>query len=384
MAYGTFQSRGVLGDPSAQARGARALKVEGARGRKERKADRQKEEKPMRDVPLRKWKDHKKVLKDMDKQLREAKKKWVGMDKNDPKRQAAIDAWRDGLESRQETAAQFQLQRNVAQQAFEAAVEEMEGLEGSDVYAGEKGGLFNRKYSTAAEEYRQLRGGGNIELGDWKVGELDANGVPISPDPVFNTRAQKVDYDDQPVKMKADGTPEEDADGNPIPILDANGNPIVQYELGGYAEPQQGVTLDQSQYYMGTQNFKFTGRSFADVEGKTTTFKGGAAKAGVQAQSEIMTGQDYQGGDRGSDEGKGFDPTMMNIGSDPLFDIDPVTGQPIGINTQYQQKIQQTSKRGGLFDRFRSARGGAVRDPGLKDGGKTNGYMFDINGEKVR
>ena len=383
MAYGTFQSRGVLGDPSAQARGARAEKVEGARGRKERKADRQKEEKPMKDVPLRKWKDHKKVLKDMDKQLREAKKKWVGMDKNDPKRQAAIDAWRDGLQSRQETAAQFQLQRNVAQQAFEAAVEEMEGLEGSDVYAGEKGGLFNRKYSTAAEEYRQLRNGGNIELGDWKVGELDANGVPYSSDPVFNTRAQRVDYDAPPVEMNPDGTQKKDADGNPIPILDANGNPIVQYELGGYAEPQQGVTLDQSQYYMGTQNFKFTGRSFADVEGKTTTFKGGA---GAQAQSEIRVGRDYQGGDRGGDEGKGFDPTMMNIGSNtPLFDIDPVTGQPIGINTQYQQEIQQTSKRGGLFDRFRSARGGAVRDPGLEEGGKTKSKRkrYDRYGNRI-
>ena len=129
MAYGTFQSRGVLGDPSAQARGARAQKVESARGRKERKADRQKEEKPMRDVPLRKWKDHKNVLKDMDQQLKKAKREWVKMDKNDPERQTKIDAWRDGLESRQETAAQFQLQRNVAQQAFEAAVEEFQGRE---------------------------------------------------------------------------------------------------------------------------------------------------------------------------------------------------------------------------------------------------------------
>ena len=365
MAYGTFQSRGVLGDPSAQARGARAEKVEGARGRKERKADRQKEEKPMKDVPLRKWKDHKNVLKDMDKQLKEAKKKWVKMDKNDPARQTAIDEWRDGLQSRQETAAQFQLQRNVAQQAFEAAVEEMEGLEGSDVYAGEKGGLFNRKYSTAAEEYRQLRGGGNIELGDWKIGQ----------DPVFNTRAQKVDYDSPAVQMNPDGTPKADADGNLIPVLDANGNPVVQYELGGYDTPQPNVTLDQSQYYMGTQNFKFSGRSFADVQGKTTTFEGGAADAGIQSQSEIRVGPDYQGGDRGGEEGLGSDPTMLNIGS---------SGGPIG-SAQYQQKIQQTSKRGGLFDRFRSARGGAVRDPGLEEGGKTRSKRkrYDRYGNRI-
>lgn len=344
MAYGTVQSRGVLGDPSAQARGARAEKVEGARGRKERKADRQKEEKPMRDVPLRKWKDHKNVLKDMDKELKKAKKEWVKMDKNDPERQAKIDAWRDGLQSRQETAAQFQLQRNVAQQAFEAAVEEMEGLEGSDVYAGEKGGLFNRKYSTAAEEYRQLRGGGNIELGDWKIGQ----------DPVFNTRAQRVDYGSPALQMNPDGTPKADADGNLIPALDANGNPIVQYELGGYDEPQRGVTLDQSQYYMGTQNFKFSGRSFADVQGKTTTFKGDAADRGIQSQSEIRIDSDYQGGDRGGEEGRGFDPTMMNIGSDQQGSEEYVYG--VGANYGTQGR--------GLFGRFRSARGGNVVDPG--------------------
>lgn len=344
MAYGTVQSRGVLGDPSAQARGQRTPKTEGAKGMKQRR-----EEKPMKDVPLRKWKDHKNTLQAMDKQLKEAKKKWMKMDKNDPLRQQEIDKWRDGLQSRQETAAQFQIQRNVAQQAFEASVEEMKGLEGSDVYAGEKGGLFNKKYSTAAEEYRQLRNGGNIELGDWELGK----------DPVFNTRAQKINSAPQPEK-NPDGSPK----------LDENGQPIVQYELDGYDQPQTNVTLDASNWYMGTQNFKFTGRSFADIHGKTTEFEGTAADHGIQSQSEIKGGA----ADRGGTEGDVVDPTMLNIGSNQLGS----TGYMLDMLNKFDG-----SGAPGAIGQAASARGYNVVQNA--DGGTTRSKRkrYDLDGNRI-
>ncbi len=213
-----------------------------------------------------------------------------------------------------------------------------------------KGGLFNKKYSTAAEEYRQLRGGGNIELGDWKIGQ----------DPVFNTRAQKVRSAPQPEK-NPDGTPK----------LDANGQPIVQYELDGFDTPQTNVTLDASNWYMGTQNFKFTGRSFADIYGKTTEFDGDAEKAGIQSQSEIVGGA----ADRGGTEGLGVDPTMLNIGSNQVGSAGYIADMLPNYGTQGR----------GLFGRFRSARGGNVVDPGLEEGGTTRSKRkrYDRYGNRI-
>lgn len=351
MAYGTSQARGIIGDPSAQARGRRAFTEQQSRQAEEnlakRREDRQKsqKEKPMQDVPLRKWKDHKNVLKDMAKELKLAKKQWLNMPEGDA-RNAAIDAWRDGMGAYQETSATLQQQRNVAQQNWENAVEEMQGLEGSDVYGGEVGGMFNKKYSTAAEEYRRLRNGGNIELGEWNIGDP----------PVFKTRAQKINAADQPV----------DAEGNVL--LDANGKPVQQYELEGFGDFTEG-TLDQSPYLLGTSQYKFAGKSYADSAGVTAFNMGDARSKGVLSQSEIQAGigaDGYEALDRGQTEEL----------SGPNFN-----------DAFYEARDQMMGPFNGLDQAGGNPPAGALQNAmnarGYAQGGNTGRKKYDINGNRI-
>ena len=131
------------------------------------------------------------------------------------------------MDSYKDVSAQLQAQRNIAQAQFQEAVKEIN----SGMFEGDS----SLEYSNAAEYYRQLRSGGNIELSSsWEVGE----------DPIFNTRAQKT--------VASAGVP-----GN--------------YSIEGWQDMQTDVTLDASNYYLKTGDFKFFGSGHSATDGATTS-----------------------------------------------------------------------------------------------------------------
>ena len=163
MAYGTAIARGVLGDPSAQARGRRTDDW----NRKEPR------EKPMKDVPLRKWPSHSAAVSDMKEKLKEKKKEWS--DETDPDLKAQYkQEWRNGFDAYETTKAQLQQMRNAYHQQWLQAVEEMENVP-ENVQRSRKGsGLGNMldrndKYITGSQIYKDLRDN-SVKLDSWKVG----------------------------------------------------------------------------------------------------------------------------------------------------------------------------------------------------------------------
>lgn len=383
MAYGTSISRGVLGDPSAQARGKRAGTVEGASGLKEWREDRKekKANKPPKDIPLRKWPDHKKALDEMEQKLKDSKKSWLMMPRGD-ERDAAKDAWRNSMHQFNETAVQFQNIRNQAHASWEAQVDELAGLEGSDVYGGEKGrgamrnsNRWNKSYPTMAEEYRNLRGGGNISLDDWD---------PLSGNPPnFKYKVQSVVTDDQPV------------DPNTGEVLtDANGEPITQYTtntIDGGSGP-----LDSSAYATGAMQFKFFPKSFTDSQGRTIDEDAIAeANNGVVSQAAIKEAgptADQRGADGGEWRGRETGLTtnqeyVDNFGKVFIQDyIDPKTGEVVSgggwTSAGATNNPFQASREARGFSSMDKKTGYAGAQP-MADGGNV-GYKFDINGRRIR
>lgn len=212
MAYGRTMARGVIGETSPQAKGKRLGASPGSTPE-------------MQDVSLSKWPDHEKVLSDMAQKLAEAKDAYLN--ESDPTNAEALKrAWKKGLDSYKDVSAQLQAQRNIAQAQFQEAVKEIN----SGMFEGDS----SLEYSKAAEYYRQLRSGGNIELSSsWEIGE----------DPIFNTRAQKT-----------------------VALAGVPGN----YSIEGWQDMQTDVTLDASNYYLKTGDFKFFGSGHSATDGVTT------------------------------------------------------------------------------------------------------------------
>lgn len=164
MAYGTQMSRGVLGDPSSQARGRRTPEM--TKEQRERK-EKKKEQKPPKDVPLRKWKSHRNALGDMKDGLKDLKKKI--REEDDPTEKAKLqNQWEAGFDEYDTTKKQLQQVRNSYQASWEEQVGIMEE-EDVDVQRTDKR-RFLKRYTDGVDTYKDLREN-SISLDSWEPGK---------------------------------------------------------------------------------------------------------------------------------------------------------------------------------------------------------------------
>lgn len=343
MAYGSTISRGIIGDPSAQARGKRL----GFDPKKE-KEKKQKTKEP-KDVPLRKWDDHQKIMKDMAKKLKEAKKAW--REEDDPTRKAELkEIWRRGNESYTEVSNTLQNMRNNYQSSWEEHVADLQEKQGSDIYKTEEGGFFNRKYPTAAENYRNLRGGGNMSLADsWQVGET----------PTFNFATQKVDYDD------------------PAFVGEEK---IDQWEVTGIEMSKAPMPLDAIPMVIDPSAFKFGDQSYADTAGATAQYT--AQEVTDQFGNEISIERRDQNflqdqADRGADEERRRMGLESQQGIYGLED-EPFNQRLFDSMSRYQigETPRNVSWQGSGIAQATGVIGG-------KDGLKTKRKKYDIDGNRI-
>tara|TARA_R100000406_G_scaffold76905_2_gene57488 strand:+ start:457 stop:1413 length:957 start_codon:yes stop_codon:yes gene_type:complete len=228
MAYGSTISRGVLGDPSAQARGRRLGVTD-----EDRKEKKQKKQKPPKDVPLRKWKSHRKALGDMKDSLKDLKKQI--RDADDPTEKAKLQMrWEAGFDEYDVTKKQLQQVRNEYQASWESQVELMEeDVDG--VQRTDKRRFLNR-YTDGVDTYNDLREN-SISLDSWEPG----TGAPK-----FNWLEQQLNEGE--TVNTADGKVEQWTFKNP--------------RLG---EP---MTLDKIPTVIDPKAFKFYEQSFTSSDGK--------------------------------------------------------------------------------------------------------------------
>jgi len=231
-------ARGVLGDPSAQARGRRTAGFE----RKERRQD------SMRDVPLRKWKSHRKALNDMKDALRELRAEWraaePGLEKDRLKQR-----WKDGFDEYETTKAQLQQMRNAYQQNWEKSVEEMNDPT-SDVSRSKKRRFDPRdKYITGSELYRELRDT-SITLNQWEPGL----GAPKFTHIVQNLKEGETVGDTE------------------------------QYTIDNSTESTEALSLDQMPIMLAPQEYKFYQQSYAQTD------------ADVDPDGDIIMAEEQGGG----------------------------------------------------------------------------------------
>lgn len=240
MAYGTAIARGVLGDPSAQARGKRTAGF----NRKEPR------EKPMKDVPLRKWDSHSKALDEMKNKLKEHKKKW--MDEPDPDLKATYkQEWRNGFDAYETTKAQLQQMRNAYHQQWLQSVEEMENVPENVQRSRRGSGLGNMldrndKYITGSQIYKDLRDN-SVKLDSWEVGQEAPNFRSWKQSPVYG---------------------EKTADGY--------GQFTLNQDKGGdlgYLEPGAS-SLDQMPLMIYPGRYHFYQQSYAETNGDTSPTQG--------------------------------------------------------------------------------------------------------------
>lgn len=230
MSYGSTISRGVLGDPSAQARGRRTPEMtEEQRAQRERK----KKQRPPKDVPLRKWKSHSRALGTMKDSLRDLKKEIRAED--DPLAKAQlISKWEAGFDEYDVTKKQLQQVRNEYQASWESQVELMEedvdGVQRTDKRR------FLKRYTDGVDTYRDFREG-SILLDSWEPG----GGAPK-----FNWLEQQLNKGE--TVNTADGDVEQWTFKNP--------------RLG---EP---MTLDKIPTVIDPKGFKFYEQSFTSSDGK--------------------------------------------------------------------------------------------------------------------
>ena len=357
MAYGTTISRGIIGDPSAQARGKRL----GFDPKKQKAKEEKKKAKPPKDVPLRKWDDHQKIMKDMAKKLKEAKKEWRNED--DPKRKAELkEIWRKGNESYNEVSNTLQNMRNNYQSSWEDHVSDLQEKQGSDIYATEEGGFFNRKYPTAAENYRNLRGGGNMSLADsWQVGQT----------PVFDFATQDVQYDD------------------PAFVGDEK---IDQWEVTGSTRSKAPMPLDAIPMVIDPSAFKFGDQSYADTAGATAQYE--AQEVTDQFGNQVSIERRDQNflqdqADRGAEEER-TDPSRrirMGFGDQGrIYDAeDQLQGRLLGdlagsLGSNFDMGSYKGQNTVGLLGQQ------APNPLGLKNvqyGGTTKRKKYDIDGNRI-
>ena len=220
MSLSSTMARGVLGDPSAQARGRRTAGFE----RKERRQD------SMRDVPLRKWRSHRKALNDMKDSLRELRAEWRSTDPG-PEKDRLKQRWKDGFDEYETTKAQLQQMRNVYQQQWEKAVEEMNDPT-SDVSRSKKRRFDRRdKYITGSELYSELRRT-SIKLNQWEPGL----GAPKFTHIVQNIKEGETVGDTE------------------------------QYTIDSSTESTNAVSLDQMPIMLAPQEYKFYQQSYAQTD----------------------------------------------------------------------------------------------------------------------
>ena len=233
MAYGTQISRGVLGDPSSQARGRRTPKMtEEQKERRERK-EKKKEQKPPKDVPLRKWKSHRKALGDMKDSLKDLKKQI--RDADDPTKKDKLQMrWEAGFDEYDVTKKQLQQVRNEYQASWEEQVGIME-QEDEDIQRTEKRRLLKR-YTDGVDTYQDFRDN-SISLDDWEPGK----GAP-------KFSWLELDLNEGETVNTADGPVEQWTFNNP--------------RLG---EP---TTLDKMPTVINPKQFKFYEQSFTSSDGK--------------------------------------------------------------------------------------------------------------------
>lgn len=366
MAYGTTISRGIIGDPSAQARGRRmGVDEDALNARKEEKAKNKKAKEP-KDVPLRKWGDHQKIMKDMAKKLKAAKKEW--RDEDDPTRKAELkEIWRRGNESYNEVSNTLQNMRNNYQNSWEDYVSDLQEKQGSDIYATEEGGFFNRKYPTAAENYRNLRGGGNMTLADsWQVGQT----------PVFDFNTQDVQHD------------------NPAVVGDEI---IDQWEVTGMTRSQAPRPLDSIPMVIDPSGFKFGDQSYADTSGATANYAPDKAFNPQTGEYEYLQRQEHQAMmgsvDRGAgeeatdpsrrirmgfeDQGRIYDAQdilQQRLMGDASFGYAPAPKLGLGVQgTLLQNPPAPTVRLGQAGTLIQTA----------KDGMKTGRKKYDIDGNRI-
>lgn len=351
MPYGTTISRGIIGDPSAQARGRRlGVDEDKLKAKKEKRA---KKVKPPKDVPLRKWDDHQTIMKDMAKKLKTAKKEWRNED--NPTRKAELkEIWRKGNESYNEVSNTLQNMRNNYQSSWEDHVSDLQEKQGSDTYATEEGGFFNRKYPTAAENYRNLRGGGNMSLADsWQVGQT----------PVFDFATQDVQHDD------------------PAFVGDER---IDQWEVTGTTRSQSPMPLDSIPMVIDPSAFKFGDQSYADTSGATADYTSDAVFNPQTGEYEDLQRQEHQGmmfsGDRGADEERG---RMGFESQQGIYDLqDERINQRLMGDVSFGYAPAPTlgfGQPGGLGQP--GSLGAPI--PKGKDGLKTGRKKYDIDGNRI-
>jgi len=236
MAYGSTISRGVLGDPSSQARGQRlGLTDEDRREKKEKKA------KPPKDVPLRKWKSHSKALSGMKDSLKDLKKKI--RDTDDPTEKAKLQSqWESGFDEYDTTKKQLQQVRNSYQSSWEDQVSLMEE-EGGDVQRTDKR-RFLKRYTDGVDTYKDLRDN-SISLDSWEPGQ----GAPK-----FSWLEQQINQGE--TATRADGS---------------------QVEQWTFDNPRLGepMTLDKIPTVIDPEGFKFYEQSYTATDGNFGAEVGG-------------------------------------------------------------------------------------------------------------
>ena len=231
MAYGTQISRGVLGDPSSQARGRRTPEM--TKEQRERK-EKKKEQKPPKDVPLRKWKSHRKALGDMKDSLKDLKKQI--RDADDPKEKNELRMrWEAGFDEYDVTKKQLQEVRNQYQASWQEQVGVMEE-DIDDVQRTDKRRLLKR-YTDGVDTYRDFREE-SIELESWEPG-LGA--------PMFNWLQQDLNKGET--------------------VTRGDGSEVKQWTFNA-PKRGQATTLDKMPTVIDPKGYKFYEQSFTSFDGK--------------------------------------------------------------------------------------------------------------------
>ena len=234
MAYGTQISRGVLGDPSSQARGRRTPEMTKEQKERRERKEKKKEQKPPKDVPLRKWKSHRKALGGMKDSLKDLKKQI--RDADDPTEKAKLQMrWEAGFDEYDVTKKQLQQVRNEYQASWESQVELMEE-DVDDVQRTDKRRFLN-KYTDGVDTYNDLREN-SISLDSWEPG----TGAPK-----FNWLEQDLNEGET--------------------VTRADGSEVKQWT---FKNPRLGepMTLDKIPTVIDPKGFKFYEQSFTSSDGK--------------------------------------------------------------------------------------------------------------------
>ena len=242
-------SRGVLGDPSAQARGRRLGVTD-----EDRKEKKEKKAKPPKDVPLRKWKSHKKALGSMKDGLKDLKKKI--REEPDPTEKAKLqNQWEAGFDEYDTTKKQLQQVRNSYQASWEDQVALMEE-DGGDIHRTSKR-RFLKKYTDGVDTYQDLRDN-SISLDSWEPGK----GAPK-----FSWLEQQLNEGET--------------------AIGPDGNPIEQWT---FKNPRLGepMTLDKIPTAINPEGFKFYEQSYSATDGNVDGEVGGMTEFNPPADPQTQ------------------------------------------------------------------------------------------------